>query len=233
MKEYYKLYRITHKERKHPTVYEISNYGNVKVNGKIYEPNKNTVSAYYTAGCFYIHRMVAEIFINNPYNYPEVDHIDGDTHNNRVDNLRWCTHKQNLNNNITIKRISLSQIGNNYALGSVRTIEYKEKQSLIHKGFKHSEETKKLISERNKGENNPMYGKKLKDFMTEEAYEKWLNNLKGHKAWNKGKDCSMYKHDNTKGKIWIHNNIENKMINPKELQIYISNGYTLGRKKKL
>ena len=31
----------------------------------------------------------------------------------------------------------------------------------------------------------------------------------------------------------IHNNIENKMINHKELQIYISNGYTLGRKKKL
>lgn len=42
-----------------------------------------------------MHRLVAEAFIPNPDNLPEVDHIDMDKDNNCVDNLRWCTHSQN------------------------------------------------------------------------------------------------------------------------------------------
>lgn len=44
----------------------------------------------------YIHRLVAETFIPNPYNLPIVDHIDGDKKNNCVSNLRWVTNYQNL-----------------------------------------------------------------------------------------------------------------------------------------
>jgi hypothetical protein len=44
---------------------------------------------------FSIHRLVALAFIPNPDNLPEVNHIDGDTRNNDISNLEWCTHQQN------------------------------------------------------------------------------------------------------------------------------------------
>ena len=44
----------------------------------------------------YAHRLVAEMFIENPYNLAEVDHIDDDKTNNCVDNLQWITRQDNM-----------------------------------------------------------------------------------------------------------------------------------------
>ena len=58
-----------------------------------------------------IHRLIAIAFIPNPDNKPCIDHINGDRTDNRIENLRWVTQKENINN-----PISISKMKNNHHL---------------------------------------------------------------------------------------------------------------------
>lgn len=87
--------------------YQVSNFGRIfsKRYNKIMKP---TLSVYgYYRVCIYdspkhyknelVHRIVAQVFIPNPDNLPEVNHKDECKTNNNVNNLEWCTNYYNQN----------------------------------------------------------------------------------------------------------------------------------------
>ena len=55
---------------------------------------------------FYVHRLVAMAFIENPMNKETVNHIDENINSNNFDNLEWCTMLENLNHGTRILRSS-------------------------------------------------------------------------------------------------------------------------------
>lgn len=94
--------------------YEISNLGRVRSlerririsNGRFRVKKQNIMAGFHASRYstvrlsgkrFYIHRLVATAFCDNPHGYNEVNHKNENTRDNRAVNLEWCDHKYNCN----------------------------------------------------------------------------------------------------------------------------------------
>lgn len=131
--------------------YQISNFGRVKSlkkwcgnkhlskwidSEKILKPTDNgrgyLIIAFNTNGKkknYYIHRLVATHFLNKPINKNIVNHKDYNKHNNNVNNLEWCTQKENIkysiNNMKHRKNITHSNTGERYICYRKKTKVYR------------------------------------------------------------------------------------------------------------
>lgn len=119
--------------------YEISNLGNIKnkktnrlltINyERLKKDNKRARPGLSHNGKikgYYLHRIVAEHFLDNPDNLPEVNHIDGDFYNNKLDNLEWISKLDNMRHaseNKLMKRYTRKVIIKNLETDETKTFD--------------------------------------------------------------------------------------------------------------
>ena len=125
-------------------LYEVSNTGQVRSldrydnrncfrKGKVLSPGKDTngylqviLSCNGKHKSIKVHRLIAQAFIPNPDNLPEINHKNEDKTNNRVDNLEWCDATYNINYGTARIRGKETAIKNGYWTGLSKD-EYRKK----------------------------------------------------------------------------------------------------------
>ena len=125
------------------TTHQVSNLGRVKSLPRKYVKKEKIIKQTITRGyCTFslnkdavqvgklVHRLVAEAFIPNPENKPEVNHKDLDKTNNKASNLEWCTKIENMQHAI---RLGVVPVMNGEKNGSSKL---KEKQVIYIKNSK-------------------------------------------------------------------------------------------------
>lgn len=108
------------------------------------------------------HRVMAECFVPNPSNLPEVNHIDFNINNNDPSNLEWCTHRENLEHSIKAGHLGMNSCkGEKNPKAKLKETEVLKIREMLKNG--------KSISDI----------RKIFDFVSDSA----IKNIKNNKTW--------------------------------------------------
>ena len=124
--------------------YYVSNYGNIKnSNGIVLKPYKINsgylcikLSKNNATKAFLIHRLVAEHFVENTNDKPNVDHIDENRLNNHSSNLRWVTQYENVRN---YKNNGTALVGLKHPMCVISKEDVENISNLFNSGIKRKE----------------------------------------------------------------------------------------------
>ena len=206
-------------------LYEVSNTGQVRSldryvkysngrihlhKGKVLSPIKDKdgylqVSLYYNRKMYkkYVHRIVAEAFLPNPDNLPEVNHKDEDKTNNNVTNLEWCDRKYNLSYGSRQERYRNTMLENGYWTGL-------SKDEYIKKYYEKNKESikkyKKKYDQDNK-ESIKKYKKKYNQKYYQDHKDKISDSKRSYYQENRDRICERQKEYYRKKKEQIQNNV--------------------------
>ena len=188
-------------------LYEVSNTGRVRsldrydsnnhfLKGKVLSLLKGKygylqVNLHYNGKMYkkYVHRIVAQTFILNPYNLPEVNHRDEDKTNNRVDNLEFCDRTYNMNFGTRQERYRNTMLERGHWTGLSR------KESMKKYSKKYYQENKDRICEQQK-----KYYQENRDRICEQQKEYYQE--------NRDRICEQKKEFYRKKKEQIQNNVK-------------------------
>ena len=133
------------------TIWDISTKGRLRGNGNLKNPKPNIKGYLFISNLGYIHKIVAENFIVNSENKPQVNHIDGNKLNNSFENLEWVTCKENIKH-AWENKLNLPNNGEKNGASKLTEAQVLEIKKLHLKGEKSLDLSKQFnISERTLG----------------------------------------------------------------------------------
>lgn len=171
--------------------YEVSNLGNVrnKKTKRVLKPTKNNNGylcvSLYRSGIkknHYIHRLVAEAYLDNLNNYNEVSHLDETRDNNCVNNLAWVSYSENRNMPKYKERMSKANTNNPKTSRPVRCLETKALYASVREAERQTGIVHQNISaccrgkQKTTGKLHWMYEEDYQDMIVAELLEKTFLN---------------------------------------------------------